>query len=199
MSRQTPDPVRSSSIVDDTEQMVRRAGSQIRRLRVERGLKLKDVAEMTGVSVSMLSMLERGVAGASIGTLVAVSSALGIHMSDLFDGTTEAVSPVRRFADQVQVETAQGVLRRIAHYSKRLGLEMAVNEYAPGTSSAGAAVHHSGTEFGVVIAGTLTVELEGVPHVLATGDAISFESAIPHLFRNEGDEVATAVWVNLGS
>jgi transcriptional regulator with XRE-family HTH domain len=181
----------------DTERTIRRVGFQIRRLRNDRGLTLQDVADRTGVSVSMLSMLERGVAGASISTLVAVASALGVHMSDLFEQETEPHSPVRRLEDQIEVQTAAGVLRRVAHNDSAHGLEMAVNEYAPGTASGARAVHHSGTEFGLLLAGELTVELEGVRHDLRPGDSITYRSSQPHLIRNEGQVVARAVWVNL--
>ena len=148
----------------DTELTIRRVGHQIRTLRSARGLTLQDLAAHTGVSVSMLSMVERGVAGASIGTLVAVSSALGVHMSDLFDVGPERVFPVRTRAEQVEVQTAQGVVRRVAHHDPFRGLEMVVNEYAPGTASAAGAVHHTGTEFGVVVTGRLTVEVDGTRH-----------------------------------
>ncbi|TFV56065.1 cupin domain-containing protein [Geodermatophilus sp. DF01-2] len=192
------DPAPSSAALN-TERTIRRVGGQIRRLRAARGLKLQDVADRTGVSVSMLSMLERGVAGGSIGTLVAVSSALGVHMSDLFEHEAEEKSPVRRLADQVQVETAAGVLRRLAHHDEASGLEMVVNEYAPGTSSGARPVHHAGTEYGIVIEGELVVEVEGIRHELITGDGITYASGRPHLIRNEGSRTARAVWVNLGA
>jgi transcriptional regulator with XRE-family HTH domain len=186
-----------TALATDTELTIRRVGHQIRQLRSARGLTLQAVADHTGVSVSMLSMLERGVAGASIGTLVAVSSALGVHMSDLFEIGPDQASPVRRRTEQIEVQTAAGVLRRVAHHDPVRGLEMVVNEYAAGTASGARAVHHSGTEFGVVMAGRLTVEVDGVRYELHPGDAITYRSDQPHLISNEGETVARAVWVNL--
>jgi quercetin dioxygenase-like cupin family protein len=122
-----------------------------------------------------------------------------VHMSDLFEHDAEEKSPVRRQADQMQVETGAGVLRRLAHNDEANGLEMVVNEYAPGTSSGARPVHHAGTEFGIVIEGALVVELEGTRHELAVGDAITYSSARPHLISNEGTDTARAVWVNLGA
>src|SRR5262245_34984685 len=43
------------------EQTMLLVGARIRAIRVRQRLTLKDIAERTGVSVSMLSMLERGV------------------------------------------------------------------------------------------------------------------------------------------
>src|SRR5580692_2541023 len=63
-------------------------GASIRMARKRRRMTLQDLASQTGVSVSMLSMLERGVATPSIGTLVSVSSALGLHMAQLFQDSS---------------------------------------------------------------------------------------------------------------
>jgi transcriptional regulator with XRE-family HTH domain len=173
-------------------------GSRIRTLRSRQGLTLKDVAGRTGVSVSMLSMLERGVATASIGTLVSVASALGVHMSDLFDRPDSGIaSPVTRRNEQTIVMAGEGTTRRVAHSDTQAGVELAVNEYAPGSASGPRATHHDGREFGVLISGELTVELEGETHVLEPGDVISYSSTRPHRISNVGGQPALAVWVNI--
>jgi len=183
----------------EADEMVRAVGASIRAARKRRRLTLQELGERTGVSVSMLSMLERGVASPSIGTLVSVSSALGLHMAQLFqDRSAQPPSPVRRLADQVTVQAAEGVSRRLVHTDLDNDLEMVVNEYEPGTSSAPAPVHHEGSEFGLVISGVLTVRLGGVDYVLGTGDGIAYESATPHVLTNHGPERARAVWINVG-
>ncbi|WP_162602587.1 helix-turn-helix domain-containing protein [Nocardioides daejeonensis] len=183
--------------VDDTAQTMREVGAQIRRLRKRRNMTLQALGDATGTSVSMLSMLERGVATPSISTLVSVASALGTHMSDLFGAGGEQRSPVRRLADQVEVHTSSGVLRRLVHNDPSRGLEMVVNEYEPGTGSGPEPSHHDGAEFGIVLSGTLTIQVNGVDHVLSAGDAIHYPSTTPHLIRNDGHGKARAVWVNL--
>lgn len=176
---------------------VKEIGAQIRMLRTRAKMTLSEVSSQTGISVSMLSMLERGAAGPSIGTLVAVASALGAQMADLFEGTTTITSPtVRRVVDQLEVKTQEGVIRRVAHGDRSLGIEVVVNEYQPGTKSADAPAHHPGTEFGVVVDGAIAVEIDGEVHTVGTGDAISYSSRRPHLIRNVGTETARAVWVN---
>jgi transcriptional regulator with XRE-family HTH domain len=183
----------------DADEMVRAVGASIRAARKRRRLTLQELAERTGVSISMLSMLERGVASPSIGTLVSVSSALGLHMAQLFqDPAAQPPSPVRRLAEQVTVEAAEGVSRRLVHTDLDHDLEMVVNEYEPGTSSAAAPVHHEGMEFGLIISGTLTVRLGNVDYVLAAGDGISYDSTTPHVLTNHGQTKARAVWINVG-
>ena len=183
----------------DADEMVRAVGASIRAARKRRRLTLQELAERTGVSISMLSMLERGVASPSIGTLVSVSSALGLHMAQLFqDPAAQPPSPVRRLAEQVTVEAAEGVSRRLVHTDLDHDLEMVVNEYEPGTSSAAAPVHHEGMEFGLIISGALTVRLGDIDYVLAAGDGISYDSTTPHVLTNHGQTKARAVWINVG-
>lgn len=184
-----------TSAADQTVVLV---GARVRSLRTRQNLTLKDVADRTGVSVSMLSMLERGVATASVGTLVSVASALGVHMYDLFDHPTKVeVSPVTRFQEQTVMQTSQGATRRIAHIDEVAGLELAVNTYEVGGASGPVATHHDGREFGVLISGSLSIEIEGEEHVLSPGDVIAYSSTKPHRIRNSGDEAAVTVWVNL--
>ncbi|MDQ6526416.1 cupin domain-containing protein [Nocardioides sp. LHD-245] len=183
---------------DAADQAIAQIGARVRLLRSRQGLTLKEVASRTGVSVSMLSMLERGVASASVGTLVSVASALGVHMSDLFDrDEPEHSDPVRRLAEQPSVRTNEGARRRVAHNDVESGVELAVNEYEPGGASGPVATHHDGREFGMLISGTLTVELDGQTHTLKPGDLIAYPSDRPHRIINSGRKKAVAVWVNI--
>jgi transcriptional regulator with XRE-family HTH domain len=182
---------------DGAAETMRKVGAQVRRLRTKRGMTLQQMSAETGTSVSMLSMLERGVATPSIGTLVTVASVLGTHMAELFGEQEDPRSPVRPRSEQIEVSSGEGVVRRAVHTDSRRGLELVVNEYAPGTSSGRDPSHHPGTEFGVVIAGTLVVEVDGVEYVLKPGDGMTYSSQQPHRFENRGRSVARAVWVNL--
>jgi transcriptional regulator with XRE-family HTH domain len=187
----------ASTPAGDTVDTMREVGAQVRRIRKRRNMTLQQLGAETGTSVSMLSMLERGVATPSISTLVAVASALGTHMSDLFGAGSEQRSPVHRLSDQMEVRTAHGVLRRLVHNDPSRGLEMVINEYEPDTRSGPEPSHHNGAEFGIVLSGTLTVQVDGVDHVLTAGDAIHYPSTTPHLITNTGHSKARAVWVNL--
>jgi transcriptional regulator with XRE-family HTH domain len=195
--------VRGSAVPPDDEQAgadatIRRVGARIRTRRKELGLTLNELAERTGVSISMLSMLERGVAGASIGTLVAVASALHLQMHDLFEVADESSqSPLIRREDQTEVVTGEGVLRRLLHHSRNDGVEVVMHEYEPGTASGDRPLHHEGREFGVLLSGSLTVEVDGVSHRLRPGDAIAYDSTRPHRIANVGRGKARAVWVNV--
>lgn len=174
-------------------------GSQIRNLRSEKRLTLKDLGERTGVSPSMLSLVERGKTSPSIGTLVAISSALGVHMSDLIvDNEKDNDRLVSRRKDQDSFMTSLGVQRRVLRVDREHGLEIAINEYEPETGSALVPTHHPGYEYGVVLKGRLTVEIEGEePQELRAGDLISYPSTLPHRIWNHSSSHVEALWINL--
>ncbi len=182
----------------EAERTIRMMGARVRLLRKQQNLTLKSLADRTGVSVSMLSMVERGLASASVGTLVAVSAALGVHMSDLFGpGEDTDRTPVTRADEQVTATTGAGGVQRIAYRDPRAGVEMAMRQYVPGGASGATAEHSEGRQIGVLIAGELTVELDGDEHVLKPGDSIAYLSSRPHRIVNHGAEPAQALWLSL--
>src|SRR5918994_2299004 len=75
-------PGHSERISIETAGALAAIGNRIRDLRGQKTLTLQALSELTGLSPSMLSLVERGQTTPSIGTLVVISSALGVHMSD---------------------------------------------------------------------------------------------------------------------
>ena len=182
----------------ETADVLATIGRNIRALRNERGLTLQALAEQTRLSPSMLSLLERGKTGPSIGTLVVIASALGAQMSDLLDSNrANGDDIVSRAADQRVYETAAGVTRRILRQDRTRGVEIAMNVYKPGTASAPEPMAHEGCEFGVVLEGTLDVTVGGRGYTLQPGDLISYDSNRPHRFINNGAAPVRTLWVNL--
>lgn len=59
------------------------AGSELRAERLERGLRLVDVAERAGVSPQYLSEVERGLKDPSSEMLGAITQAVGLTLSEL--------------------------------------------------------------------------------------------------------------------
>ncbi len=176
---------------------IREVGTRIRVLRLKRHRTLKLLADATGLSVSMVSMVERGRANPSIGTLVAIAAALGVPMVSLFGDATRRTSPVIRAADQPVVTTRRGVRRRLTIREPDTNIEVAENSYAPGTASADVPVRHLGKEMGVLLEGVLAVEVGGERYLLRPGDAVVLDSAKPHRFVNAGRRVARTLWINV--
>jgi DNA-binding NtrC family response regulator len=79
--------VREKGLVVDAEERVNtQLGAKIRTLRKERDLTLKQLANKTALSVSLISQIELGKSAASVSTLRKLAAALGVTMSYLFEG-----------------------------------------------------------------------------------------------------------------
>jgi transcriptional regulator with XRE-family HTH domain len=178
-----------------SELATRRLGSEIRRTRVERGLTLVDIAAATGLSVSMLSMLERGKTGVSVGSLVAVASALGIAVGDLFHPASAPDSSLVRRTDQDELSIGPGVMRRIIQRSREHGIEVAALQLEPGAHTGPEMVRHEGQEIVLVQDGTVTVHIDKDVYELAEGDSIRLDAQSPHRFANDGSAVTNLLLI----
>jgi DNA-binding NtrC family response regulator len=66
------------------ENLHRVIGETVRNLRKDANLTLKQMARRTGLSVSLLSQIERAESSASISSLYKIASALDVRIQDLF-------------------------------------------------------------------------------------------------------------------
>ncbi len=173
-------------------------GIRIKEIRLTRGMTLQTLSDASSLSPSMLSLVERGRASPSIGSLVVIASALGVTMSDLVsrDPAPEEELVVRA-SEPKGIETAQHVIRRVLREDRTRGLSVAVNEYAPNTGNADQPVTHDGFEYGYILEGQLTVTVEEMSYILQLGDLISYSSRRPHRIWNYSGSRVRTLWLNL--
>src|SRR5690606_16006661 len=67
-------------------------GDNLRKLRKQKGLSLQSLAQASGVSVGMISQVERGIANPSMRLLTSLRRALNISMQELFGETGNEIS-----------------------------------------------------------------------------------------------------------
>lgn len=194
-------------------------GDRLRQARAARGLSLRRLAEVLGVSPSLISQVETGRAKPSVNTLYALATELGISLDTLLFMDTEPPSrdagdepagevfeavlphdPVQRAASRSSIRLGSGVVweRLTSESIRNVDFLHVTYEVGGESSPADAFQRHSGQEWGYVLSGTLTVRIGFDEFVLQPGDAISFDSATPHRLFNAGDVPARAVWFVLG-
>lgn len=97
------------------EDLDQRVARRVRELRAGRGLSLQALAERSGVSRSMISVIERGEVHATAVVLERLATGLGVTLASLFDETAQArpTTPVARAAEQPPWrDPASGYVRR---------------------------------------------------------------------------------------
>lgn len=193
-----PSPDLPDDVAEATASTLLAIGERIREARQARNMTLQVLADSTRLSVSMLSLVERGRASPSIGSLIVIASALGITMSDLLASEPNPQEElVVRASEHQVVETVQHVVRRLIREDRARGVSIAVNEYQPNTGNSESPVAHAGFEYGFVLEGTLTVEVDRTPHILKSGDLISYNSRRAHKIWNYSRRKVRTLWFNL--
>nr|WP_294864761.1 XRE family transcriptional regulator [uncultured Pseudogulbenkiania sp.] len=92
-----------------------RLANRIHSLRKNRAYSLEKLAELSGVSRSMISLIERAETSATAAVLNKLADALGVSLASLFSEEAEALvaSPLSRAEEQpVWQDPASGYLRR---------------------------------------------------------------------------------------
>lgn len=183
---------------DTTASTLAAIGNRIRKARLARNMTLQAIAQVSGLSPSMLSLVERGRASPSIGSLIVIANALGITMSELVSTPEARENRLVVHSDEAPiVETAKHVVRRLLREDRERGVSVALNEYEAHTGSAERPISHEGFEYGFVLEGQLTVEVDGVSHQLRAGDLIAYDSRRQHKIWNHGAQKVRTLWFNL--
>jgi transcriptional regulator with XRE-family HTH domain len=190
-------------------------GDRLRVARTARGLSLRSLADKLGVSPSLISQVERGLARPSVNTLYAMARALDVSFDELLFPDVRPTSepspsrrdeptawsampahPVQRGGDRKSIRLASGVVweRLTAESIPNVDFLYVTYEVGGASSPVEEFQRHGGQEWGYVLSGRLGVTIGFDDYVLEPGDAIALDSTIPHRLYNLGDEPVHAIW-----
>ncbi|MFH8985457.1 helix-turn-helix domain-containing protein [Streptomyces varsoviensis] len=173
-------------------------GAEIKRLRTERGLTLRELADHCGLSAGFLSLAERGINSISLTSLFALAGALEVDAVELL-GTAGRRSrhayAITRGADPdaLRVVTGEREHRVLTADLPDQRLEVLATQVRP-TAEPSPVTQHDGEEFCYVLRGELAFSLPDETAVLAAGDSIHFKSRVPHAVHNRGPGIAEVIW-----
>jgi transcriptional regulator with XRE-family HTH domain len=172
----------------------RPVGPRVRALREAMDLSLRDFSERSGVSAPMLSQVERGETSPTLAVAERIAAGLDLSLSQLLRlDEADGVRIVRA------AERRSGGGRRHRYEVLTPPLpgqraEVSLHTLQPGAATGGPdapPMHEPGSrETAVVAEGRLRLVCGGIEHELGTGDAVTFDSDLPHHFENPGDEPA---------
>jgi len=176
-------------------------GKRLKELRRLRGLTLAQLAERTKLSIGSLSQVERGLVSPTIRTIYSVSTVLGVSPAWIVDpDSVKGQDPdgpyVVRSTRRKPFFNKGGVIKHLASPkldARQLTFIVAIE---PNGSSGEEQYTHAGEEVGLVLSGTLTLEIEDKTYRLAQGDSFSFPSSLSHRFYNSTSIDAVVFWVN---
>lgn len=170
-------------------------GARIREVRMQRGLKAKDVAHLAEITPSLLSQVENGLSNPSINTLRAIARALDVPIVTFFEDSTRSAEYVVRKDARAKLRLpGSHVEYELLSPAGATSVQLFVMKLAPHSVSLDKPMPHAGEETAVVQAGRVELELENRLVELDLGDSVHIPSDMMHRWRNPFDEPATVIF-----
>ncbi|QGP92624.1 HTH-type transcriptional regulator PuuR [Neomoorella glycerini] len=168
-------------------------GATIRLQRMAKGISIRELARLTGLSPSAISQIETGKSVPNILTMKAIAEALGISvisfLMENLDTKISLVKPEER-PRLIRNSTPTGdLIEEFLTRGRNFQMEPAVITVPPEADS-GRAISHPGEELIFILEGELKYILEGVnDYNLKKGDCLYYPCTIPHRWRNPSRQI----------
>lgn len=177
------------------EDVLVNVGERVRKVREGRGLSLEDISQRTALDVELLKQIEEGSVAPPLGTVIKLAKALEMKMGYFISGEPNLPYTIVRRTDRRVVsryDSKKGKhygyeYESLAPHKKDRHMEPFMVTLAPSATEEERS-SHDGQEFIYVLEGKMEVRLEEEIHVLEPGDAIYYESTVPHLVKCHGDQ-----------
>lgn len=178
-----------------------RFGQTVKAFRIQKKLSLRDLAQRTGLSVGMLSQIERNVTSPSLKTLTKLRIGLEVPLSAFFEDKGDAPGPsayhsvVRKKTARPTLDIGDGILKVLLSPATAVDLQIMMLIIRPGGGTKDTVIGIPGEKAAVVVKGTLNVTLGDQSHTLEEGDTIQFNAETPHSILNPGRKEAQVMWI----
>ena len=148
----------------------------VRDLRKREKMSLKQLSERSGVSVSVISKLERNAGTAEMDTLYRIARVFGLTLSDLI---ALAENRIARQVNEEKYRSGAFSFRRVAYNNLRCMFAKA----PAGAKVSTPELHRDDYELCWVLRGKLKFALPKETHVLTAGMSIQFDALMHHSYE----------------
>jgi transcriptional regulator with XRE-family HTH domain len=185
-SNEKKEPISESSNQETSTEML--VGTKIRELRNSQELSLRNLAEISGLNINTLSLIENGKSSPSVSTLQQLSKAMGVPITAFFESERETKKVIFTDHDHRTGVTVSN------SYMENLGKDLKDNVVQPfvmtlkqGAGSGDPMIVHTGHEFVYCLSGKILYKVENEDFHLLPGDSLVFEAHLPHHWENVND------------
>jgi transcriptional regulator with XRE-family HTH domain len=178
---------------------------KLRGLRLRKKMGLVELGKHTGLSPAMLSKLERGRLIPTLPTLLRIAMVFSVGLEYFFtDERRRHVVAVVRREERMRFPERPGQ-SEVSYFFESLDFkanERRLNAYIADFQAIAPEKQkphtHPGAELLLMLKGSVVLRIGGEQHELREGDAIYFDSVVPHAYRKTGKGTARAVVVTTG-
>lgn len=159
----------------------------LKQIREQRKLSLEKLADLTGVSKSMLGQIERGESSPTIQTVWKIANGLKISFTSLIDTPKDETLIVKKdeispiFGDSEKFKIYPVFPFDADHHFEILNIELERGAYSSSEP------HKENTEeFVMVYDGELTIRVNNDEYTIKAGDSIRYRADREHSYHNSG-------------
>jgi transcriptional regulator with XRE-family HTH domain len=164
-------------------------GAHLRAVRTMYGLSQRELAKRAGVTNGTISLIEQNRVSPSVSSLKKVLDGIPMSLAEFFTLDLQANPQVFFTRDELTDIGDRNVsLRLVAARRPNRAMSILHERYRPKADTGAEMLSHKGEEGGVIVSGRIELTVGGQTRVLGPGDAYYFSSAVPHRFRNIGDQ-----------
>lgn len=164
---------------------------RIRKMRLERKMTQKDLADAIGVTKGYISRIENSSTAPPVGKLIALAQAMQVEIDAFFGAEDPAVYVTVTRRDQRPVVSSDDKsFTRYEHLALNFP-NRAFDAYvivAPKKRGISQLMQHKGQELLFVLKGSFMLNVDGKDYFLEQGDAVFFDSNYPHYGANHSEE-----------
>lgn len=196
-----PQTSESRNESDFTGALAEGIGQKLRQRRKVKRLSLKAVSERTGLSIGLVSQIERGISTPSLRSLNHICQALEMPMPWLFDrdSTTHPVreESVVRLSQRRRLDLGSGgMIKEILSPDSVTNIQLMRFVIHPGGGSGDSPyTSPDGAKCGTVLSGRLGLEINGQKHILNPQDSFAFHAREQYRFWAVGESDCEVIWV----
>lgn len=169
-------------------------GNKIRELRKSKKYSIIDLSNETDISTGLISQIERNLVVPSIKVMWKIANVLGVNIGYFFDEDVEEEpleeKVVVRKKNRKSIETNDLTksYELLMPNLNNKNIEFLLITLKDVTKENKEKVSHTGEECGYIIEGKMKILLENKEYILEAGDSFYFDSKIPHVYENYGEE-----------
>lgn len=160
-------------------------GQRLRELRAIRGLSYRALAELSGLNVNTLSLIENRRTSPSVSTLQQLAQTLQVPLSAFFETDhSDRLFVHQKAGNRPRAAFTHGSIEDLGAGMSRFGEEPFIVTLTPKADSGKTPIVNTGREFVYCLEGHIAYTVDSKTYLLEPGDSLLFEAYLPHHWKN---------------
>lgn len=162
-------------------------GASLRRLREEKGVSLRSLAERADFSPSFLSQIENGQCSPSISSMEKILNALSVTLGQFFLSTNQPPVNVIRASERapVALDWSKAEISSLGTLANGAQLQVSMLSIRPSGLTGKHPTPSISDELSIVFEGKAILRLQDEEHAMERGDAVTIAAGTRRQWRNE--------------